>query len=557
MADAILNEQAHSRMNASAMKFLQEELAEFESLKKKSEALQINVETAREKYNAIIENLKQEASRRPVDFDPNGSIHWFKKWRANSGSENTLSASANSNNQNQQQQPETEKQSSFPDSEGEGSIASRRSVACIRHPDGSDACLYDEICDDGNRLFVKDLYGDLQRFPPEQKQIDWRFYERLDRDEIPVEEQSIPFDIHSQIEVVPEYAWAATRDLEPSITEHVSNAYFVILQPDVSRGGNNVWHFSQSVAMLLDPQFHNETGIYPPIDTIVIRALGAPNTWSSGLLDMVLPINDNRTKVILLMDGQRVCAKTAVIFGYRRGIFLGHEDGTRFRERVYFRLGLNIHPTQREFRTYPIVIRMINRKLSRRIDYPTANILNATLMENGGPETYTFEMFDDISAFSFEEQVRLFASTDILIMPHGAGLTNMIFARNHVPVIEVFPHHFYNELYREVAVVSNHPYYCVMGLPESSKATTLLPALIRDSASNDKCELWHGIDIMIEASCHHKFKQHPIKVDLSYLHHVIVLALDALPMESFPPTHQVYDPIRPANEPLGKPSQKS
>jgi capsular polysaccharide biosynthesis protein len=46
----------------------------------------------------------------------------------------------------------------------------------------------------------------------------------------------------------------------------------------------------------------------------------------------------------------------------------------------------------------------------------------------------------------FREQVRLFAGADVIVSPHGAGLTHLLFAEN-ASVIELFPandvHHTY------------------------------------------------------------------------------------------------------------------
>ena len=38
---------------------------------------------------------------------------------------------------------------------------------------------------------------------------------------------------------------------------------------------------------------------------------------------------------------------------------------------------------------------------------------------------------------SFKEQVQLWAEADVVIGPHGAGLTALIFSRSYVPLVEV------------------------------------------------------------------------------------------------------------------------
>eukprot|EP00301_Raphidiophrys_heterophryoidea_P001868 c10883_g3_i1.p1 GENE.c10883_g3_i1~~c10883_g3_i1.p1 ORF type:complete len:143 (-),score=22.91 c10883_g3_i1:5-433(-) len=136
-----------------------------------------------------------------------------------------------------------------------------------------------------------------------------------------------------------------------------------------------------------------------------------------------------------------------------------------------------------------------------------------------------------------------------VMMPHGAGLTNMIFARNHVPVIEIFPRHFVPEIYRQVASSSGHPYHCVMS--ERINSSVFAEAPINEI----NCEYLHGIDLMIQGECHQEFKGSMITLNLQNLLNTIEMALESLPLQSFPPTRFFYDPIRPSNDPLGKPGK--
>jgi hypothetical protein len=51
-----------------------------------------------------------------------------------------------------------------------------------------------------------------------------------------------------------------------------------------------------------------------------------------------------------------------------------------------------------------------------------------------------------LEEMSFSDQVRLFSQAEIIIAPHGAGLTNMIFSRNPI-IIELFgPRNMYNNI---------------------------------------------------------------------------------------------------------------
>lgn len=51
--------------------------------------------------------------------------------------------------------------------------------------------------------------------------------------------------------------------------------------------------------------------------------------------------------------------------------------------------------------------------------------------------SYGFELFV-LEDMSFEQQIMLFADAKVVIAPHGAGLTNLIFSRNDPTVIELY-----------------------------------------------------------------------------------------------------------------------
>lgn len=52
---------------------------------------------------------------------------------------------------------------------------------------------------------------------------------------------------------------------------------------------------------------------------------------------------------------------------------------------------------------------------------------------------------------SFLEQAAFFANASVIVAPHGAGLTNMIFAPPTTKVVEIFPKGFYNTCYYSMA----------------------------------------------------------------------------------------------------------
>jgi capsular polysaccharide biosynthesis protein len=64
---------------------------------------------------------------------------------------------------------------------------------------------------------------------------------------------------------------------------------------------------------------------------------------------------------------------------------------------------------------------------------------------------------------SFDAQVRLAHEADVIIGPHGAGLTNVAFARPGSWLVELLPRRHPNDLYRLVAADCGIRYTAITG----------------------------------------------------------------------------------------------
>jgi len=64
---------------------------------------------------------------------------------------------------------------------------------------------------------------------------------------------------------------------------------------------------------------------------------------------------------------------------------------------------------------------------------------------------------------SFAEQVRIFAQARVVIGPHGAGLTNMVFAPHNALLIELFPDNYVNGCYWALANANSQTYAFLTG----------------------------------------------------------------------------------------------
>eukprot|EP00299_Pterocystis_sp_00344_P013605 c6687_g1_i1.p1 GENE.c6687_g1_i1~~c6687_g1_i1.p1 ORF type:complete len:530 (-),score=98.51 c6687_g1_i1:18-1607(-) len=427
---------------------------------------------------------------------------------------------------------------------------------CMRYADGSEVCKYAELCYDAAGDGALILHNFPELISPNFR-IDWRFYEPIRSAQPPIEHRAFPFDLTHTLKSYNDNQW--TEIQSHSETKHFDGAHIVLLQPPFRSGGNNLFHFSASVMMLTDPLFHNHTvgGWYPALDDVVlIGGEGSLNPWTQGLMDVLVP---KSSKLHIVEPGQKFCFKNTVIHGYRRSLFVGKEDGYRFTVHTYKQLGITMSPAyQTEELKFPVRVLLLNRKnraihnvdeIKTMIESDAIVRYNEKLLpiyerykaeHDTIPPLCTVTVEDSIENLSFKEQVELWATHDLIIGPHGAGLTAIMFARPHLSLIEVYPHKFLPTLYRDIAIASGHGHYGVMGEPLPIKEFE------RDPRDGDYCELWHGVDILNEGHCHHQyFKYATIDVDIKWMEKVVQLAIESIPFQTTPTRRWFYDPIVP------------
>lgn len=68
-----------------------------------------------------------------------------------------------------------------------------------------------------------------------------------------------------------------------------------------------------------------------------------------------------------------------------------------------------------------------------------------------------------LSGMRFRDQVRLFSNADVVIAPHGAGLTNLTFCRPGARCIELFSPRYISDLYAVLSCLVDVDYYYLVG----------------------------------------------------------------------------------------------
>lgn len=74
-----------------------------------------------------------------------------------------------------------------------------------------------------------------------------------------------------------------------------------------------------------------------------------------------------------------------------------------------------------------------------------------------------------LSHLSFVEQIRLFATAEVVVAPHGAGLANLVFSPPGCQVIELIPKEYINVCFWALSEACGHNYSCFGGLEETGK----------------------------------------------------------------------------------------
>ena len=67
---------------------------------------------------------------------------------------------------------------------------------------------------------------------------------------------------------------------------------------------------------------------------------------------------------------------------------------------------------------------------------------------------------------TFREQIRVFSNAEVILAPHGAGLSHIVFAPNDATVVELFSPLFVNPCYWKLASTLGLKYACLIGSGE-------------------------------------------------------------------------------------------
>jgi hypothetical protein len=215
------------------------------------------------------------------------------------------------------------------------------------------------------------------------------------------------------------------------------------------------------------------------------------------------------------------------VTGLQPRLFAGPADASAFRLHAWALAGLPVAGgARRAHPAYPprkIVV--LARTLTRR--FRPLRQLRALLRATGLP----VEWVDEQYGWSFEEQVRLFASAGVVVAAHGAALTNIMFAPAHAAVIELTPYLLHWPLYRRLADAAGLSYHRVAAraLPRSVRREAGTGELLESADFQSLCEdpqRVSSLDASSLLACNGRSKNSDIFVDLELFAEALAAALD-------------------------------
>ncbi len=186
---------------------------------------------------------------------------------------------------------------------------------------------------------------------------------------------------------------------------------------------NNFWHWTVDNLTQLEAieYYQQQTGIKPKL--IVAKNL---RSWQRDSLKL---LGYNKDNLIIWQDFRRTVNKL-IVPSFRRSYDKIHgEISVSACHWLRQKILSNISKQESDFSSFsPKIFISRSKALGRRIANEDEAI---EALQPLGFKTYILE------EMSYLEQVKLFAQAKVIVAPHGAGLTNLIFADNPI-ILELF-----------------------------------------------------------------------------------------------------------------------
>lgn len=294
---------------------------------------------------------------------------------------------------------------------------------------------------------------------------------------------------------------------------------------------SNIWYYSSRIFPLFVANYYRQMLRLPKIGSVLIPMDNKKVTkkWHMGAMNITLddplhtPVYYNRMNPFnnfAPVDGRPWCVRRVVITGAQVYGFPDFVTALEYRRRAYAYVGLPPPPLQQlHARDTPRMITILDRpRIKPRHIHNIAAML-AVIKKYDMP--YQHIIVEDET--EFEEQVKLFATTGVLITVHGAGLMNQIFMPPGSVTIEVFPNHVKHVLYERVAHYAGVYHFKVFSKDHTARFSEL-----HQDYYNNKCDDVLSIQIAEKYGgvCWRIIKNVPVVVPIPEFEVALVEGLD-------------------------------
>eukprot|EP00295_Goniomonas_pacifica_P024843 CAMPEP_0175931590 /NCGR_PEP_ID=MMETSP0108-20121206/18930_1 /TAXON_ID=195067 ORGANISM="Goniomonas pacifica, Strain CCMP1869" /NCGR_SAMPLE_ID=MMETSP0108 /ASSEMBLY_ACC=CAM_ASM_000204 /LENGTH=366 /DNA_ID=CAMNT_0017255157 /DNA_START=84 /DNA_END=1184 /DNA_ORIENTATION=- len=242
----------------------------------------------------------------------------------------------------------------------------------------------------------------------------------------------------------------------------------------------NIYHVSFSVA---DAIAYQDPGPYDGKyrNQLVKRAMlwhsgTTVGDWMKGILKILFDPHVEVIDMYTLMkdqgtQGKPLCFRRAVMPGINYAFFQGVEHALAFRQRVERFYGVVSTMISTDPNKPPKLLYVRRRGVSRQV------LNEEDMLESLGDVANRVGLIlesPSMESRSFLSQVQLAATAAVMVAPHGAGMSNMIFMPIGATVIELTPAKIVSSLFNKIAAMSGLLHHWLMSPVEM---TAFAPAM--------------------------------------------------------------------------------
>ena len=233
-----------------------------------------------------------------------------------------------------------------------------------------------------------------------------------------------------------------------------------------------------------------------------------------------------------------LCSVAGGIPGAKHRLFSGRADAAMFKTYVYQSLGLNVLGLKPHPRYAPRKILVLNSAHTHdsAVDsasaYANQRIWNAEeVLEAVKATGVPYQVVDSMEGMSFKDTVKLFATTGILIAPHGDAMAMSVFMPAHSVTVELFPYGIKRNTFRQLAnFLDLHylPIYSSLRVPVEKVARGDESARVYSRDFWEQCESKNltGYDSATLPFCTQALAAHPLVVNIPELKVLLRDAVD-------------------------------